>query len=1454
VDGASLELGGAAWPRRQEVAGTWLATLPDLGAVAALADLALRERLGGSAGGGGTFRWAGDGGWSAGGSVQATGVRVDKWTIGRAEADIEASPAAVELRRLEAHALGGSLRAAGSMALAGGERSLEARLEWRGIEPASLLADAPEQVRGLLDGSLRVEGSLERPVGDLELRWTAAGTAPLVTGSLRASLAGGEVELVSEQLTTAAGQLIVSGRLPLGDLPRPEWVWADAPGGPVELTVSGRALELGALVTALTRRRLPAQVESDLALDVSWSLVDPSQRYGQLVLDGLAVRHSGGLITAPDGVRVGLDGGALRLDRTRLVGPRASIEVAGEVDRLARELRFEAAGELEPEIARLVPYPLRVEKPISIRVSVEGPFAAPEGTIVVDHRGGSIVWRDPPVEIADLHLAAELGDGVLSIRDGAAGINLGRASFGGGWDPASGQGVVVELDEVTFFAAGTLTQWSGVVAVEPDPDGMVLVTGELVLGGGVWEQRADLAGTVLGGPELVSAADDPLRGIALDLTVRAQTGVRVNNNLGRFDVRWDRLRVGGTVAAPVLQGDIRIDPGGVVNLPGKSVELQRGTIRFTGDPHVDPVVELVPVEDLAVFGEKSSSTSSVDVLSLAAESLYGGLGRALGFENETLQPAEIAVETETDTSSQFLLGQRLSPNLAFFFATNPTDVRDRTTMLQLWNLSFDPGLALQGYQSVLDESSGVTLIQRFRWGGTAGKVGVPTFGAAYQDAEVDDRPVIHKLRLEGEWPVSKRRLRRATGVTKGQPYEPFLAFVADVHLEQELAVAGFPEAVVRWHTEGPARSPTLVFTCETGPRHEIAFVGDQPPKAVQREVLALYMPPPLEEVALANMRMALRRHYQATGRPFAEVRAERGEDRTELVIERGEPLEYRGPVVEGIGEPGAGLIRDVLGSQLELAAALEDSGRAGRLVASQLLSIGYPDARLVEVSAGKPVDGVSEVRLLVDAGERARIAEVTVAGRDPLGLTAKLGGALAVGEPLDRRAIDNALAEIRRAYQKSGYDQVSVRAALRRLEGSSGRVEVQIEPGIQRRLEGVRFTGNRHIDPRFLRVGLALGEGDLLDVFTVDESAIDIANFAPVERVQVSTVPIGATGSIVEFDVVEKPRWTVELGAGWDEERGFEGRTGIRDDNLFGRGVSANLRLRWSDIEKVALLYGSLPPLPGGRVSLGTTLGYSERDRELVVGGGAVPYRESESQASLDLIYELDPGTTLKPYVLFDRTRWEFDEPYSLANQSIATVTLGGAAFHERFDNPFDPRRGYGLTADLGWSSSYFGSDLDTLRGMANGSLAVPLASGWTWVQAARIGVAEPLRGTVLDPTARFFAGGQGSIRGFDFESVGPGFETADGVVPLGGGALFILNEELRTPLWKALRGAVFVDTGQVWRSWGDADWRLSTAVGLGLRWSTPVGLVWGDVAWPVANVGISSRDPKFYFGIGRPF
>jgi len=102
---------------------------------------------------------------------------------------------------------------------------------------------------------------------------------------------------------------------------------------------------------------------------------------------------------------------------------------------------------------------------------------------------------------------------------------------------------------------------------------------------------------------------------------------------------------------------------------------------------------------------------------------------------------------------------------------------------------------------------------------------------------------------------------------------------------------------------------------------------------------------------------------------------------------------------------------------------------------------------------------------------------------------------------------------------------------------------------------------------------------------------------------------------------------------------------------------------------------------------------------------------------------------------------------------------------------------------------------------------------------------------------------------------VGPttyGFEGS--LVPAGGGALFILNEELRIPIWDPLRLAVFADIGQVWESWREADFDLSVGVGIGVRWSTPIGPLWADIAWPVVNIGISSRKPKFYLGIGRPF
>ncbi len=97
-----------------------------------------------------------------------------------------------------------------------------------------------------------------------------------------------------------------------------------------------------------------------------------------------------------------------------------------------------------------------------------------------------------------------------------------------------------------------------------------------------------------------------------------------------------------------------------------------------------------------------------------------------------------------------------------------------------------------------------------------------------------------------------------------------------------------------------------------------------------------------------------------------------------------------------------------------------------------------------------------------------------------------------------------------------------------------------------------------------------------------------------------------------------------------------------------------------------------------------------------------------------------------------------------------------------------------------------------------------------------------------LPASVRFFAGGDRSVRGYDFETLGP--TDASGVV-IGGshrleGSLEI--DRLFRPQWAV---AAFVDSGS---AFNNTDVDFSTGVGLGIRWYSPVGPVRLDFAHPL--------------------
>src|SRR6185436_20863257 len=106
------------------------------------------------------------------------------------------------------------------------------------------------------------------------------------------------------------------------------------------------------------------------------------------------------------------------------------------------------------------------------------------------------------------------------------------------------------------------------------------------------------------------------------------------------------------------------------------------------------------------------------------------------------------------------------------------------------------------------------------------------------------------------------------------------------------------------------------------------------------------------------------------------------------------------------------------------------------------------------------------------------------------------------------------------------------------------------------------------------------------------------------------------------------------------------------------------------------------------------------------------------------------------------------------------------------------------------------------------------------WAQSYRLGLATDLPGRIV--TERFFAGGSYTIRGLEKDQAGP--KLPDGT-PVGGEALFVLNQELRFPIWEWFGGAVFYDAGNVYSSVGNFDpLDLRHAIGVGLRLNSPFG------------------------------
>jgi outer membrane protein assembly factor BamA len=233
---------------------------------------------------------------------------------------------------------------------------------------------------------------------------------------------------------------------------------------------------------------------------------------------------------------------------------------------------------------------------------------------------------------------------------------------------------------------------------------------------------------------------------------------------------------------------------------------------------------------------------------------------------------------------------------------------------------------------------------------------------------------------------------------------------------------------------------------------------------------------------------------------------------------------------------------------------------------------------------------------------------------------------------------------------------------------------------------------------------------------------------------------------------------------------------------------------------------------------------------------------------------------------------------------------FGGSYVSDHRDDPLDATHGFYALADAGIMYKQFGSEANFLRLTGQYATYYRLNSHLVFARNTRVGMESPygspekiavgpnqyIYTDTLPLPERLFMGGSDSHRGFAVNQAGP--RDPQTGYPIGGNALFFNSLELRLRLAQERLGFVlFNDTGNVFttirhmrllkfnqNSPTDLDYD-SNALGVGLRYKTPVGPLSFDVGYNLnppryqvaTNPGLEVQQLarfQFFLSVGQSF
>lgn len=422
------------------------------------------------------------------------------------------------------------------------------------------------------------------------------------------------------------------------------------------------------------------------------------------------------------------------------------------------------------------------------------------------------------------------------------------------------------------------------------------------------------------------------------------------------------------------------------------------------------------------------------------------------------------------------------------------------------------------------------------------------------------------------------------------------------------------------------------------------------------------------------------------------------------------------------------------------------------------------------------------------------------------------------GERLDHGAYEGSKNAITTALQANGYfdakllrHTVQVTAAA-----NSATIDLAWDGGERYRYGEVRFPDTQ-FSPNFLRRYLPWRPGDYYStdqLLELQQRLVDADYFSAVS-VQPDLEHTAAGVVPVDMLLIRAKRTVYTAGAYVSTDSGPGVRFGVERRWLNDRGHKLGGEVEYSQRLKAASIYYRIPR-PG------------ERNRNYNFAAG---YHEEETDTSRSHMAKLSAAEVLDDWHGYTRTLGlqYLNGDFTIADEQRNSSMLyaEGLLTRKRADDLLFPRRGISVAYGLRLAGQGVLSDTSLAQVQADAKWIRPAGKHSRLILRGSLGAMVVGDFDALPPELRFFAGGDRSIRGFDYQQLGETNETG-GVI--GGKYLTVASVEVEhyfLPKWGA---AVFVDAGDAYSSSFDAN----VGAGIGLRWRSPVGIVRLDVAVPV--------------------